>query len=203
MTELIICEKPAAALKIATALADKTPKKTSVRGVAYYTLTHKGKEILVGCAVGHIFTVGEKTKKNTYPSFEIEWQPSHLKSISSKFTKKYLDTLKSLSKKADEFTVACDYDIEGSTIGANVVFFVAEKKDAKLMNKRKGNVILVRVTAISIFLGSPSKPGAIRKTNTGIKISIRRTKKNNNKINKLKILLAKACDFFLLFNKEE
>ena len=82
-------------------------------------------------------------------------------------------------------------------------FKIAEKKDAKLINKRKGNVILVRVTAISIFLRSPSKPGAIRKTNTGIKISIRRTKKNNPKINKLKILLAKACDFFLLFNKEE
>ena len=37
------------------------------------------------------------------------------------------------------------------------------KKDAKLINIKKGKVILVKVIANSIFWWSPSKPGAIKK----------------------------------------
>ena len=62
MTELIICEKPQASLKIASALADKKPIEFRNKQVKYYELTHKGKQIIVGCAVGHLYTLGEKTK---------------------------------------------------------------------------------------------------------------------------------------------
>ncbi len=40
MIELIICEKPMAALKIATALADKKPIKNTYNKIPYYELTH-------------------------------------------------------------------------------------------------------------------------------------------------------------------
>ena len=46
-------------------------------------------------------------------------------------------------------------------------FKIAEKNDAKLMNNKKGNVILVKLIAIPIVEVSPSKPGAIKKTNNG------------------------------------
>ena len=82
-------------------------------------------------------------------------------------------------------------------------FKIAEKKDAKLINNKKGNVILVNVIANSIFCESPSNPGAIRNTNNGISISITITKKSNPKISKLKTLLANFADTFFLFNKEE
>ena len=82
-------------------------------------------------------------------------------------------------------------------------FKIAEKKDAKLINNKKGNVILVKVTANSIFCESPSNPGAIRNTNNGINISIISTKKNNAKTSRLKILLANFSDCFFLFNKDE
>ena len=100
MTELIICEKPAAALKIATALADKTPVKLIEKTVPYYELTHKNKKILVGCAVGHLYLL-DQTEKNgwTYPIFNISWQPTYLKSKNYAFTKKYFDTLKKLAKE--------------------------------------------------------------------------------------------------------
>src|SRR3989338_11346652 len=133
-TELIITEKPSQSQKIAEALADKKPTKRNEKGVVYYELTHNGKEILVGCAVGHIFNLKEKNSKGwTYPAFEYEWKPSYQISKSAEFTKKYLDTLKKLSKRASSFTVGCDYDTEGSLIGFNVVRFVAEKKDGKRM----------------------------------------------------------------------
>jgi len=133
-TELIITEKPSQSLKIAEALADKKPVKKTEKGVSYYELKHKGKDILVGCAVGHIFNLKEKKSNGwTYPTYDYEWQPSHKISKSAEFTKKYLDVLKKLSKQADSFTVACDYDLEGSLIGYNVIRFVCNKKDGKRM----------------------------------------------------------------------
>ena len=44
-------------------------------------------------------------------------------------------------------------------------FKIAEKKDAKLINNIKGNVILVRSIAKINFSGSDLKPGAISETN--------------------------------------
>jgi DNA topoisomerase-1 len=50
MYQLIICEKPNAAKKIADALADNKPTKKSTRDkVPYYELTHEGKKIIVAC----------------------------------------------------------------------------------------------------------------------------------------------------------
>ena len=40
-------------------------------------------------------------------------------------------------------------------------FRIAEKKDAKLINNIKGNVILVKSVAVTNFSGSDLKPGAI------------------------------------------
>ena len=60
--ELIITEKPSAANKIANALADKKAVKKSDNKVPYYLITHNGKQIVVVCAVGHLYTVTEKIK---------------------------------------------------------------------------------------------------------------------------------------------
>ncbi|MBW2978067.1 DNA topoisomerase I [Candidatus Woesearchaeota archaeon] len=134
MYELIICEKPAAAKKIAEALADKTPKKeTYMKQVPYYKLTHKGKEIVVACAVGHLYGLAEKNKKWIYPAFDIEWKPIHETQKTAKFSKKYLDAIKKLAKEAKEFTVATDYDIEGETIGLNIIRYTCKQKDAARM----------------------------------------------------------------------
>jgi DNA topoisomerase-1 len=136
MTELIFTEKPAQAEKIAFALADIAPTKKVIGKAPYYELTHDGKEILVGCAVGHLF--GLKEKKNgkkgwTYPVFDIEWVEAHTIRKNQAHSKPYIEALKKLVKKADSFIVACDYDTEGSVIGFNCVNFIAKKKDAKRM----------------------------------------------------------------------
>lgn len=133
MVELIITEKPAQSEKIAAALSEGKLEKKSEKGVPYYEILHKGKEIFVASAVGHIFILTEKTKSSDYPVFAVEWKPSYLASKNSSFTKKYYDVLKKLSKQSTEFTVATDYDIEGSVIGSNVVKYICNKKDAKRM----------------------------------------------------------------------
>ncbi|MBU1199662.1 MAG: DNA topoisomerase I [Nanoarchaeota archaeon] len=131
--ELIISEKPNAAKRIAEALADKKPVKKSVNKVPYYELTHNKKPIVVTCAVGHLYTVAEKKKSFTYPSFDLHWVPSADVAKSAAFSKKYLNVIKKLAKKANEFTVACDYDTEGEVIGLNCIRLACNQKDAKRM----------------------------------------------------------------------
>ena len=60
--------------------------------------------------------------------------------------------------------------IGAAEAAANVLceFKIAEKKDAKLINKIKGNVILVKSVAKINFSGSDLKPGAINDTNKGM-----------------------------------
>ncbi len=132
--ELIISEKPKAALKIAQALADGKPIKRSVNKVPYYEITHGNKDIIVGCAVGHLYGLTQKSgEKYGFPIFDIEWKPTSETSKTAKFSKKYLNVLKKLAKDASEFTVATDYDVEGEVIGLNVIRFICKKKDANRM----------------------------------------------------------------------
>ena len=130
--ELIITEKPNAAKMIAAALADGKAIKENNQGVPYYRITHGSKDIVVGCAVGHLFTVAEKDKSFNYPVFDLEWKAADEVDPSS-FTKKYISTLRKLSKGAKEFTIATDYDIEGEVIGLNCVRYICKQKDAARM----------------------------------------------------------------------
>ncbi len=134
MTELIITEKPKTAQKIALALNPKA-KKISEKGVPYYELEYNGKKVYVASAVGHIFTLKEKNnnKERKFPVFDIEWKPSYEVTKKSDYTKKYYNVLKKLSKQAQEFTVATDYDVEGEVIGYNIIRYIAQKPDAYRM----------------------------------------------------------------------
>ena len=134
MQQLIIAEKPSTAKKIAEALADTKPTKKTYKSVSYFELSHNKKDIAVATAVGHLFGLAEKKKQGMkYPSYDIVWQPIYEVEKKAAFTKKYLDTLKKLGKQAKEIVIACDYDIEGTTIGLNVLRFACGKKDAKRM----------------------------------------------------------------------
>ena len=131
--ELIISEKPQAAEKIATALADTKPVKTRNK-VNWFNLTHKGKNIVVASAVGHLYGLGEKGGESwKYPVFETEWKPTYKTNKAARYTKDYLDALIQLGKNANEVTIASDFDVEGEVIGLNIVRFALNKKDANRM----------------------------------------------------------------------
>jgi DNA topoisomerase I len=128
--ELIITEKPQAATKIASALGN--PKQKYLHKVPYYEFNRGGREIIVACAVGHLFTLSQKVSGSNVPVFEIGWVPNYL--VRKKdFSKRYYDTLLSLAKNAGSLTVATDFDIEGEVIGLNVVRFICNQKDANRM----------------------------------------------------------------------
>jgi DNA topoisomerase-1 len=132
-TVLIVTEKPQAAEKIAAALSDGTDEKSKDKnGVAYYQFNKDGKNVLVGCAVGHLFGIKQNELRGEFPNFDVSWMPNY-QSKKADFTKKYYDTLKRLASEATEVVVATDYDIEGEVIGWNVVRFICKRNDAKRM----------------------------------------------------------------------
>ncbi|MFA5174185.1 MAG: DNA topoisomerase I [Candidatus Pacearchaeota archaeon] len=130
---LIITEKPQAAAKIAAALSNGKDKKINKPGgVSYYELNRNNKQIIVACAVGHLFSLSQAKKGADYPVFDIEWKPNY--EVRKKdFTKKYFIVIQSLVKNADEIVVATDFDVEGEVIGYNIVRFIANRNDAKRM----------------------------------------------------------------------
>ena len=128
MTELIITEKPSSAKKIAEALADGRPVQKKNKQSSYYELTHHKKPLIITSAVGHLYGLVEENKSWKYPSFDIKWEASYKSKKNLQYVKVYIDTIKMLTKKADEITIACDYDVEGEVIGLNVVRYACKKK---------------------------------------------------------------------------
>ena len=134
MTELIITEKPSTAKKIAAALANGQPITKKEGTVSYFDVTHANKDIMIVSAVGHLYTIIEAEKKGwTYPIFDIKWEASSKVHKASKFTARYLNVIKKISKQCDEFTIATDYDIEGEVIGHNILKYTCNQPDGHRM----------------------------------------------------------------------
>jgi len=128
--ELIITEKPQAALKISSVLGKSVQR--NIGSVPYYEVDRNGKKIVVACAVGHLFSLAQVSQRSGIPVFDIKWVPNYMVRKGD-FSKKYYDVLLGLIKNAGSLTVATDYDIEGELIGLNVVRFIGSQKDASRM----------------------------------------------------------------------
>ncbi len=135
MNTLIVAEKPSVALRIAIALGNNAQKRLNLNGVSYYEIDIGKDKLYIAAAVGHLFTIHQADSTRGYPVLEIKWSPSWETNKNSYFTKKYLDVFKMLSQKVDVYINACDFDIEGSVIGTNIIKFVGGS-DAERKAKR-------------------------------------------------------------------
>jgi DNA topoisomerase-1 len=124
MRNLIVAEKPSVALRIALALGGGRPLRKSIRGVSYFELQRDGDTLFVVAAAGHLFTLTQKGAGKSLPIFDLEWVPSFKVNREAYFTKKYLDAINDVSRGCDAFTNACDYDVEGTVIGTNIIKYV-------------------------------------------------------------------------------
>lgn len=131
MAVLVICEKPRVAERVASALG-KDVKRRVYNGVVYYEVSRGGQLIYIAPTVGHIFTLKEKNGGG-YPVFEVEWVPSYKVDRSAYYTRKYLETIKFLASRADEFVNSCDFDTEGSIIGYNIIRFACGGRSGRRM----------------------------------------------------------------------
>ena len=119
---LVITEKPSSARKIAYALDDSSsPRKGKYGKVSFFVAEHKGDELVVVSAVGHLYTIEQKKGGWSYPVYDIEWVPTYESNKKLSYTKQYLDAIIGLAKKIDGYVSACDYDQEGSLIAYNII----------------------------------------------------------------------------------
>ncbi|TFG05484.1 MAG: DNA topoisomerase I [Promethearchaeota archaeon] len=135
MATMIITEKPTAMKKISQILDEKgKPQKKTENGVNYYIATRDQKNLFIVSALGHLFTTEEIKKDGqkgwAYPVFHVKWVAANevLKRKKGKQSKKravdvenLIQNIVNLSSKCDEFMNACDYDLEGATIGYNIL----------------------------------------------------------------------------------
>ncbi|MGC8537533.1 MAG: DNA topoisomerase I [Candidatus Micrarchaeia archaeon] len=128
MDRLIIAEKPSVALRIAASLSGGNAKKISGHeGVGYYSIEGKEGRTFVVAAVGHLFTIRQASGLHGYPVLDVEWAPTYQVNKASDYTKKYLDTIMEIAPRCNSFVNACDFDVEGSVIGTNIINYINKK----------------------------------------------------------------------------
>lgn len=115
----VIVEKPSVAHKFAQIFDNIKSQK--VGAVTYYIAKEGDKDIYIFPAAGHLYTLTADGNKKDYPQFDVHWDPLFEVNKSADFSKKYLDTIKKYGGNADEYINACDYDVEGSVIGTNIL----------------------------------------------------------------------------------
>ena len=121
MHEVIICEKPSSAEKIAKALSPKAKKNLYNKKIKYWTLNRDSKDITVLSGVGHLYSLIPNTSKSTI-SFNLHWAPAYeVNKKTSGYTRDYVRAIKKFGKGADSYVHACDYDVEGTLIGYNAL----------------------------------------------------------------------------------
>jgi len=130
---LVICEKPKVAEKIAFAIGRGSAVRKTLHGVPYYEVERDGQKLAVVSAVGHLYTLRQASGGREWPVFSVEWAPTHEVERDAGYSKSYLETIKDLSKGAEEYICACDFDVEGSLIGYNVIRFACGAKDGTRM----------------------------------------------------------------------
>ncbi|MFB6116050.1 MAG: DNA topoisomerase I [Candidatus Nanosalina sp.] len=129
-TTVMVGEKPKVTSKIANALGDYSTKEN--RGVKNYIIETDKRRIIIAPAVGHIFNLDQVSDGWDYPVFDVEWKPTFETDDSADYMKKYYNNLKDQLEKADTYINACDFDLEGSVIGANVIKQIADAPDEKI-----------------------------------------------------------------------
>jgi len=127
---LIVTEKPDAAQRIASALdVHGKPEKMEDNGVPYYVAKRDRKMVVVS-AIGHLYTVAEeKSERNRYPVFIFKWLPRYATEKGEGQIRTWLETISKLSRDADMFVDACDYDLEGSIIGYCILKYACGNKE--------------------------------------------------------------------------
>ncbi|MCW3992885.1 MAG: DNA topoisomerase I [Candidatus Bathyarchaeota archaeon] len=129
---LVVCEKPTAAKRIAQALDDAgRPGAYRERGVPYFVARRGGRELLVVSALGHLFTVAQSGGGWTYPVFDLKWVPAYEANKSAARTQGFIKVIEKLSRDAEGYVSACDYDMEGSLIAYTVLLHICGEESPK------------------------------------------------------------------------
>jgi len=130
---LVICEKPDAARRVSDALSGGSARTEEVNGTAIYRFDRRGEEFVVCAAQGHLYGVSDPSdERAVYPVFDVEWYSSDLLDEDSANAARRISAVRTLAARASKFVNACDFDVEGETIGYNLLRYACggKEKDA-------------------------------------------------------------------------
>ena len=123
---LVICEKPAAARKIASALANGRSSSLRVGRVEVLQVDDGAKRYVICSASGHLYTIADTGRnRKVYPVFDVAWRPKDEVDRKSVHLRGRIKVIEELSAHANEFILACDFDQEGETIGYNILNYAS------------------------------------------------------------------------------
>lgn len=124
----MVCEKPDAARRIAQALGES--KETKIAGVPVFDVNFQNKRYKICSALGHLYGLVDGTKnRSVYPVLDLEWAPIEGRA-------RVINVISKLSRDADNFVHACDYDQEGEVIGHSILQYACGSAYARSMRAK-------------------------------------------------------------------
>jgi DNA topoisomerase-1 len=107
--------------------------KHEKRGISFYEITKPQERILVCAAIGHLYSVDRKegSTRRDFPIWDLTWKPRYLLEKNQERLRFWIEQIQQVSQEADRFVNACDYDIEGSVIGATILKYACNDADRK------------------------------------------------------------------------
>jgi len=134
---LVICEKPDAARRVAEALSDGGAESTTVEGTTVFRFRRGAEAFVVCSASGHLYSVSDPfEERSVYPVFDAEWYSSDLVDEESTRTGHRIAAIRKLAAGASKFVNACDFDVEGETIGFNVLRYACARKEGSALRAK-------------------------------------------------------------------
>lgn len=126
---LVICEKPDAARRVAEALGE-TSERYRIGYSEVFLVEREGKRYAICSSLGHLYTIADLVKRRSiYPAYDVEWVPISRVGKSARIAER-IRVISELSKKAGSFINACDFDVEGETIGYNILKYACGGKES-------------------------------------------------------------------------
>ena len=114
---LVVAEKPDVARRIAAAIGGDQVETNSE-----YILCRGKTNYVIVSAVGHLFSLAPAyPRRDIYPVLDLHWVPLSHVDKKRKDIDWRIKAFRSLSKRASRLIIACDYDLEGDTIGYNIL----------------------------------------------------------------------------------
>lgn len=134
---LVICEKPDAARRVAEALKVQDMESRRVGSVEVFMVERDAKRYVVCSSLGHLYTLADIARKRSiYPVYDVQWVPLHQIEKSRARTAERIKVISELSKRASSFINACDFDIEGETIGYNILRYACGGKESMALRAK-------------------------------------------------------------------
>jgi DNA topoisomerase I len=134
---LVICEKPDAAKRVSEALSDGSARSSEMDGTIVYRFSRGDEAFVVCSALGHLYSVSDPLdERSVYPVFDLEWYGSNLVGEGRADAQPRISAIRKLAEGASKFVNACDFDVEGETIGFNILRYACSGKENEALRAK-------------------------------------------------------------------